>query len=719
MVSNKIKSISFVRRYSMRYAGEEIFNKIIDFRVFVCNAKNNLFGLKYLCALTTVMVLLSGANVWAQTVRDTSLAMHMDQVVITAQFTPTDARATVNTVKVINRKIIEQRGAVNLQELLQTEPNIRLSQDAILGSGISMNGLNGQNIKILIDGVPVVGRQNGSIDAGQIPLNTIQKIEIIEGTQSMLYGSDASGGVINLITKKSQIATIETEINTQVESNGFKNLAGRLGIKSGKLLCQLNGNYQEFNPLIDTSVGRDQLWNPKKQSSARILLRYTPSDKLDVRLTGGLMKEKIDNLGGIRRAIYKPYAFDDYYITDRYDINLYAEKWTKNKTLIQSTLSWNGFYRQRNSYRIDFDDNKLSLLDGQQDTSSANGILARFTAATDRNDKKWNFLAGLENYTEYASGLRIVDTTSSTPGQAYTNDLGIFASAKYKIAETLTLQGGSRYTINHRYGSAMTPSAWAMWKPKLPLQVRMSWAYGFRSPSIKELFFSFVDVNHFVVGNRNLVAEKSLNLRGEITWEGLHLRQTKISFTGAGFYNRISNRIILSQYAPVQYQYRNLDIWETRGGSLRLKVNVNDRISFQSDVIATGYFNSYAEGNDTLSKLLWSVDWVNDLSVSFLKGRINWNLWHKRTGLTPYFYEDRQGVINQGQVDSWNMLNTGISTAISENKVKLNFGIKNIFNIRQLQPNSGNGIHIEQNNQQNLHWGRNYYVSVIFQWHNK
>ena len=134
----------------------------------------------------------------------TILGKDLDQVVITAQYAPTDIRQTVNSVKILTSRTIEQRLVLSLYELLQTEPNIRLSQDPILGSVISINALKGENLKILIDGVPVVGRLNGNIDAGQIPLNAIQKVEIIEGAQSLLYGSDASGGVINIITKKSQ-----------------------------------------------------------------------------------------------------------------------------------------------------------------------------------------------------------------------------------------------------------------------------------------------------------------------------------------------------------------------------------------------------------------------------------------------------------------------------------------------------------------------------------
>ena len=131
----------------------------------------------------------------AQTIPDSLPDAQFHPVVVTAQFAPTEIRQTVNSVRVINRKTIENRAAVNLEELLQTESNIRLNQDAVLGSSLSINGLRGENVKILLDGVPVVGRLNGSVDAGQLPLAAVEQVEIIEGAQSLLYGSEASAGV--------------------------------------------------------------------------------------------------------------------------------------------------------------------------------------------------------------------------------------------------------------------------------------------------------------------------------------------------------------------------------------------------------------------------------------------------------------------------------------------------------------------------------------------
>ncbi len=653
----------------------------------------------------------------AQQQRDsTMMEDKIDQVVITAQFTPTDTRETVNSVRVITRKTIEQRSVVNLQELLQTEPNIRITQDAILGSDVSINGLKGENLKILIDGVPIVGRLNGNIDAGQIPLSSIERIEIIEGAQSLLYGSEASGGVINLITKKSQLTQFDTELNSQYETNGFRNLTARVGYSKNNWIVQATGSLQNFIPAIDSSKGRDQIWNPKRQQSGRAFVRYTPSENTDFRLSANILNEKVDNLGDLKRPNFKPYSFDDYYLTDRHDVSFHMNRWTKSRNLFQATLGYNSFNRIKNSYRMDFDEDKQTLLEGSQDTSSATGYLTRFTYAIDNKSRKWNYLFGLENNYETANGTRLIDTTSSEVGKAYTNDLGLFASTKVKISDKLTFQTGARWTANMRYGSALTPSTWLLWQPKLPFQARFSYAYGFRSPSIKELFFNFIDVNHYVVGNSNLNPEKSLNLRGEITWKTLKFNKVDVTFTGTGFYNNVDDRIILTALGPVHYEYRNVDSWKTKGASFKVNTTVGSWLRFQSDVITTGFNNSNIE-NDGTSDLLWSTDWTNDLTLTFMDGKVSWNIWQKLTGKTPFFY-NQDGKTERGTTNSYNMLNTGLSTHFWNKKIRINTGLKNIFNIRELDINNNNGIHIEASNQQNLHWGRTFYVNLILHWQN-
>ncbi|MBC7883840.1 MAG: TonB-dependent receptor, partial [Saprospiraceae bacterium] len=521
------------------------------------------------------------------------------------------------------------------------------------------------------------------------------------------------GGVINLITKKSQIARFDTELNSHYENNGFKTLTARAGYSKNKWICQITGNMQQFIPNIDTFQGRDQIWNPKVQKSARTFIRYTPSEDFDIRLSANILDEKVDNQGEKRRTVFKPYSFDDEYLTDRYDVNLHMDQWTKSKNLFQTTLGYNYFNRIKNSYRFDFDEEKKSLIDGMQDTASSSGFLTRFTFAHDNKKRSWNYLLGLENYFETAIGSRLRDSNSSVPGKAFTNDLGVFASGKIRIGKQLTLQSGARWTLNMRYGSAISPSTSLFWQPKLPLQFRLSWAYGFRSPSLKELFFNFIDVNHFVVGNSNLKPEYAVNLRGEITLKTLRSKNSELALTTTGFYNKIDNRIILSALGPVHYEYRNVENWETKGGSLRLSGNIVDWCRFQSEVITTGFYNSNAEISQ--HEYLWSTDWTNDLTISLFKNKLSWNIWHKRTGKTPFFY-NKDGKTEQGLTESFHILNMGLSTHFVDKRIRINTGIKNIFNIRQLASNNNNGIHIEASNQQNLHWGRTFYINLILQW---
>src|SRR5690242_6859536 len=94
--------------------------------------------------------------------------------------------------------------AQNLKEALSYELNIHLMEDNILGSGLQIQGIGGENVKILIDGMPITGRQNGNIDLSQILMDNVERIEIVEGPLSVSYGTDALAGTINIITKKNQ-----------------------------------------------------------------------------------------------------------------------------------------------------------------------------------------------------------------------------------------------------------------------------------------------------------------------------------------------------------------------------------------------------------------------------------------------------------------------------------------------------------------------------------
>ena len=199
----------------------------------------------------------------------------LEQIVVTAQIYPRMLDDAVHKINVINRSSIDLNAATTLQNVLEKEVNMRVSNDNILGGSFSMQGISGENVKILIDGVPVIGRLNGNVDISQINLNNIDRIEIVEGPLSVNYGTDALAGTVNLISDQSHEQKMM--VNTYYESVGKYNMDAlyRFSFLDNVFSFSLGRNYfdgwsanDEFNlfpkvTLADTN--RVKTWNPKEQ----------------------------------------------------------------------------------------------------------------------------------------------------------------------------------------------------------------------------------------------------------------------------------------------------------------------------------------------------------------------------------------------------------------------------------------------------------------------
>ena len=127
----------------------------------------------------------------------------LEEVVVTGQIKEVNIDNALHDINIIGLETIKKGGFTSLNEILKFQSNIQISNDNILGSQINIQGITGENIKILIDGKPMIGRLNGNIDLSQVNLLNVKRIEIVEGPLSVNYGSDALGGTINIITKKS------------------------------------------------------------------------------------------------------------------------------------------------------------------------------------------------------------------------------------------------------------------------------------------------------------------------------------------------------------------------------------------------------------------------------------------------------------------------------------------------------------------------------------
>ena len=119
--------------------------------------------------------------------------------VVTASRTAQRQSEAATPIDVITRVDIERSGARDLAEVLALHPAVQLER-SFAGAGVYVQGLEPQHVLILIDGQRMIGRTNGVIDLSRIPVERIEQVEVSRGASSVLYGSDALGGVINIIS---------------------------------------------------------------------------------------------------------------------------------------------------------------------------------------------------------------------------------------------------------------------------------------------------------------------------------------------------------------------------------------------------------------------------------------------------------------------------------------------------------------------------------------
>jgi outer membrane receptor for ferrienterochelin and colicins len=483
------------------------------------------------------------------------LGKHLDEVVVTAQYQEGSVENAVQKIRVIDKVTIDKMGAQNLRDVLSNSLNIRLSQDNVLGSSMSLQGISGQNVKILIDGVAVTGRVNGNIDLSQINMNNVERIEIVEGPLSVSYGTDALAGTINIITKKFQKPSSSASVTGYYESVGQYNYSGRLAHSTKNYTFSLLGgrNYfdgwkyedspfkMEKEEFADSNRVMD--WKPKEQFFGTVFIgRQLKRTKLG--LTSDYFYEQIMNRGLPREPYYET-AFDDYYATNRFNNSFSITGKAFKNTNINLIFANNRFKRVKNTYINDLTTLKQTLTANasDQDTTTFNSMTSRGTFSSSRSDAKINGEIGYDFQHEIGTGLRIKDNKQQIA------DYAIFISAEYKPFEKTVIRPGIRTSYNTSYQAPVIPSVNIRQEIGKGNVLRFSYARGFRAPSLKDLYFYFVDVNHNIKGNEELKAEYSHNFSLNYN-RAFTIKQIELKLENSYFYN--SNGIYIFQLKQVQ-----------------------------------------------------------------------------------------------------------------------------------------------------------------------
>src|SRR5688572_24769244 len=291
---------------------------------------------------------------------DTTNPKELSEVVVTGQYKPQSAKASVYQVRTISKERIQKQGAARLQDVLSNELNVRFTQDvATGGSDITMMGLKGQNVKILVDGLPMTGRQGTSneININQIDINSIERIELIEGPMSVVYGADALAGVINIITKRAAAEKFSVTVRMQEETIGneygmkqgmHNQYAGfTYRVKNWELGGGFGHNY--FGGWRDTAVGRELVWHKKDQLLANGFVAFHKNNfNIRYRIDG--LDEIITNPGNFQtfpdQVSGEYLAYDQEYLTSRLMHQLQSSYFVNSDLNFQLQSSYSDYSRQ-------------------------------------------------------------------------------------------------------------------------------------------------------------------------------------------------------------------------------------------------------------------------------------------------------------------------------------------------------------------------------------
>lgn len=670
----------------------------------------------------------------------------LDNVTVTAQYAPTTIENSIHKIRVISRQKIEDMAAVSLKDVLTNELNVRISQDNILGSGMSLQGISGQNVKFMIDGVPIIGRLDGQIDLNQINLNDVERIEIVEGPLSVNYGSNALAGTINIITKKQSKEKFRLGVTSYNENIGHFNQEVNFNMRlkeNQSIRLSIGRNYfdgwnsnDDFWPNFAkkwADSNRVQQWNPKEQYFGRIQYNFKYKEVLFT-YKGEYLKEKITNLGVPNRSIISKsyYAFDDYYNTRRTDHAIFAQGKINDNWAINWTAAYNDFERIKEARRKDLVSLKSELIqetptNDVQDTSTFNLMMSRGSIASTKDSTWINYEIGYDLNLESARGERIEG------GEKFIGDYALFVTSEINVTDKLVIKPAARIIHNSLYDASLKYDFrlldLKLFKVNIPVTpalnlkykienntFRFSYAKGFRAPTLKELYFNFDDVNHSLFGNSDLKAERSDNISASISRKIL-IKEAIVKTEISMFYNKIYDQIGFAQSnfgGGDTLEYFNLLENKTKGLNLSFST-LYKNLTINLGASYTGRYNRLSE-SATIDDFSYYSEFVANTSYNIKSKNLTLALFLKHQGEVPGFGYNSNDEIVEQRIESFQLMDLTVSKNFLDKAIQLTLGIKNIFDVQSIQANlSGGGAHSGGGRSISVGTGRSVFVKVRFQ----
>ena len=605
---------------------------VVDLRIgtYRVSAAQNDFE----TASETVEVADSGLN---------SLELALSPAVLTQSIVVTGSREevlredSIARVEVIGRSQLLDSGYERVTDILSEEPGVvtRTSRSPGSRGGTQIHGIDSRQSLILLDGFPMVGARgvkSGIINMDRQSTNRLDRVEIVKGASSALYGSDAIGGVINLITRQPQ-RRFDSNVTASGGSLGTADLRADTGFVRDRWSGFLAVERHKRNPYDLTPQDFDTTGPGFRRYDYMAKLNFDVSETLKV----GFLANAFDNR---EKSIYagrggsQTTTLND--SAQNYGMTLSAG--LTSRTQLQARTYY-GKYDESSAVDLA---NVPGLINS---TANLNERLYRFDTSLSHVLGNRQLLQGGFDWTsnEYRGYNRLLGDNNGVSirmADAWFQD-------RIQAHPRLSLTIGGRLTDHSAYGSRMVPRAGLLFRLDETFRVKASYGQGFRAPDLGQLYYRFLTPSgvYQIIGNPALSPESSTTT--QVGVDGGHGR---VRFSATYFWNGIKNLIqtdllgrprtpeqlnqiltefgVDSAFAPglnrLTYLYRNIENVYTTGAEGRVQLRLTPEL-----VVSTAY--TYLDARDTATgaflsqrhkhhgnfRIWWTTDRLGGLRTNF------------------------------------------------------------------------------------------------------
>ncbi|WP_291858306.1 TonB-dependent receptor [Marinilabilia sp.] len=584
---------------------------------------------------------------------------NLGEVVVTGTGTAHHLKTAPVPTELISSKEVKSVGASDFNDLmLSISPSFDFSPGT-MGAFMKLNGLSNDFIVVLIDGKRMFGDVGGNVDLNRINPDNIERIEILKGASSLLYGSDAIAGVVNIITKETR------------QNSHFSNTTRIRG----------NNTWQQNN-VVEVEGGRlsSHTSFSRKSSDGWQLSKYEEDDGELIETDEKTMK-----------------AYEDFTVTQKFEfaatpkLDFYANGTYYQKDMFrQQSVADYGYYYQDETYGagakyllggrdyISFDyhhDQFLYYYRYNHDDADGGFLKDQKTINNDQrlDNARLKYLNVVSPNNTLTVGIdylneKMVSADRLVDGEADAYTMALYAQDEMTIFDALDVVAGARYVNHKEFGSAFTPKLSALYKLG-DFNIRSTFGLGFKAPTLKELYYNYEKRGRVYLGNTELNPQES-----EYLSAGVEYNTRFISLSVSVYRNNVDNLIdYVAGKGDNELIHDNISEARSEGIDVLLDVKAGAGFTFGG-----GY--SYVNARNLISDI--RLDGVAEHSGN---ARVTYEHHWKNYALNANIFGRLQsdkfydGDLNAKGYDLWNFTTNHTFSNLGSFIVEVSAGVDNIF----------------------------------------